>query len=255
MPPKTNPSPAEKTVDFYLETSRKYLPNKKKSTKQTLFYRRCQYFVLLSENRNKIKKKENLKFFCTGGFNAISRKNIDIIVSTFYNIFNDNIFLKWELNVYIQGVQIPESINKYKCDNIKYHVNNLSYKLIIDKYFEHDIFIHMGSHEGLGIGFYESIYCGTPILTMDWIPNSEIIIDNKNGWLINCSYSDIYDNDNSLLNKGIINEKILKRKIIELIEDKDNTINIINNTISNIENISNINKKMFESNFLKILSE
>lgn len=204
---------------------------------------------------NEIKKKEKLKFFCTGGFNAISRKNIDLIVLTFYNIFNDNLFLNWELNVYIQGVQIPEGINKYICDNIKYHVNNLSYKLIIDKYFENDIFIHMGSHEGLGIGFYESIYCGTPILTMDWVPNSEIIIDNKNGWLTNCSYSDIYDNDNSLLNKGIINEKILKRKIIEIIENKDNTINIINNCINNIDNISNLNKSLFENNFLNFLSQ
>ena len=225
------------------------------------FHLNHKYFQNVNKNKinnmNKINKKEKLKlkFFCTGGFNAISRKNIDIIVLTFYNIFNDNLFLNWELNVYIQGVQIPEGINKYRCDNIKYHVNNLSYKLIIDKYFEHDIFIHMGSHEGLGIGFYESIYCGTPILTMDWIPNSEIIIDNENGWLTNCSYSDIYDNDNSLLNKGIINEKILKKKIIEIVQNEDNTINIINNTISNIDKISKCNKSLFENNFLKILSE
>ena len=224
------------------------------------FHLNHKYFQNVNKNKinnniNKINKKEKLKFFCTGGFNAISRKNIDLIVLTFYNIFKENIFLNWELNVYIQGVQIPEGINKYRCDNIKYHVNNLSYKLIIDKYFENDIFIHMGSHEGLGIGFYESIYCGTPILTMDWIPNSEIIINNKNGWLTNCSYSDIYDNDNSLLNKGIINEKILKKKIIEIIENKDNTINIINNSILKVDKISKRNKSLFENNFLKFLSE
>jgi glycosyltransferase involved in cell wall biosynthesis len=223
------------------------------------FHLNHNYFQNVNRNKinnmNEIYKKEPLKFFCTGGFNAISRKNIDLIVITFYNIFNDNIFLNWELNVYIQGVQIPGTIDKYRCNNIKYHLNNLSYKLIIDKYFEHDIFIHMGSHEGLGIGFYESIYCGTPILTMDWIPNSEIIIDNENGWLTNCSYSDIHDNDNSLLNKGIINEKILKKKIIEIIENKDNTINIINNTIDNIDKISKRNKILFENIFLKILSE
>ena len=38
----------------------------------------------------------------------------------------------------------------------------------------------MGSHEGLGLGFYESIYCGTPILTMNWTPNNELITDNIN---------------------------------------------------------------------------
>jgi hypothetical protein len=203
---------------------------------------------------NIINKKEKLRFFCSGGLNAISRKNIDIIIIVFYNIFKDNIYLNWELNVYIQGVQIPEIINQYICPNIKYHLHNLPYKSIIDKYFEYDIFIHMGSHEGLGLGFYESIYCGTPILSMNWIPNNEVIHDNINGWLIDCNYSDIYDNDYSLLNKGIIYENTLKEKIVELLQNKDNTINIINNTLNNIENISKKNKISFENNFLNILS-
>jgi glycosyltransferase involved in cell wall biosynthesis len=112
----------------------------------------------------------------------------------------------------------------------------------------------MGSHEGLGLGFYESIYCGTPILSMNWIPNNEVIHDNINGWLIDCNYSDIYDNDYSLLNKGIIYENTLKEKIVELLQNKDNTINIINNTLNNIENISKKNKISFENNFLNILS-
>ena len=46
-----------------------------------------------------------------------------------------------------------------------------------------DIFIHLGTQEGLGLGFYESLYCGTPILTIDWVPNTELIQHNKNGWI------------------------------------------------------------------------
>ena len=83
--------------------------------------------------------------------------------------------LNWELNIYIQGVEIPERINKFKGENINYHVGNLSYKEIINKYKDNDIFIHLGSHEGLGLGFYESLYIGLPVLTLNWVPNNELI--------------------------------------------------------------------------------
>ena len=112
----------------------------------------------------------------------------------------------------------------------------------------------MGSHEGLGLGFFESIYCGTPILTMNWTPNNEIIQNYINGWLINCNYEILYDNDNSLINRGTIKEKDLKNKIIEIITDIDTTTNIINNTIDNKDNIRTKNKILFEKNLKNILT-
>jgi len=204
----------------------------------------------------KIKKTniKKLKFCCIGGLNSISRKNIDLIVLTFYNIFIENIYLDWELNIYIQGIEIPDLINKYKCKNINYYINHFLYKYIIEKNIENDIFIHMGSHEGFGLGLYEAIYCGTPILTMNWIPNNEIIKNYINGWLINCTFSEINDNDNSLINRGIIHENVLKSKLIEIITDKYNTLRIINTTIENIANLNNINKYIFENNLIDILS-
>jgi len=222
------------------------------------FHLNHNYF---NKTKNILKEKNKLKFFCTGGFNSISRKNIDIIITSFYNIYNNlnnnlnnNFELDWELNIYIQGVQIPEIIEKYKCEKINYYILNLPYKSIVDKYFEHDIFIHLGSHEGLGIGFYESIYSGTPIITMNWSPNNEIIINNENGWIIDCSCGTINDNDNSILQRAIINEENLKNKIIEILQNKNKTIEIINNTINNVNNMKNKNKAIFENNLLEILS-
>jgi hypothetical protein len=209
-------------------------------------------------DNTKLDNTKVIKFFCIGGLNSISRKNINLIIQTFYNIYqknyNLNINLKWILNVYIQGVEIPDIIKEYQCDNIYYNISNLSYKEIIDKYIENDIFIHMGSHEGLGLGFYESLYCGTPVITMNWTPNNEIIKDRVNGWLINCEYSNIYDNDISLIQQGIINEDELKDKIISILDNMNETLDIINNTISNIKNLQNINKIEFEKKFYDILS-
>jgi glycosyltransferase involved in cell wall biosynthesis len=112
----------------------------------------------------------------------------------------------------------------------------------------------MGSHEGLGLGFYESLYCGTPILTIDWTPNNEIIKDNINGWLIDSTFSDIYDNDNSLINKAIISENLLKEKIIEILTNNRNTLKIINNTIKEKDDLYLKNKNSFYKNLTEILS-
>jgi hypothetical protein len=197
---------------------------------------------------NNIKKEKKIKFCCMGGLNSITRKNINVVISAFYTIFKENLYNNWELNVYIQGVEIPQIINNYNCSNINYHINNLSYKSIIESYYNNDIFIHMGSHEGLGLGFFESLYIGLPILTMDWSPNNEIIKDNVNGWIVKCVPSQIYDNDNSLLNKGFIYEEDLKDKLIEILSNEDKTFEIINNTINNIDNLSNENKIAFNKN-------
>lgn len=212
----------------------------------------------MMDGSNELNKSMKVfKFCCIGGLNSISRKNINLIIQTFYNIYqknyNLNINLKWCLNVYIQGVEIPEIIKDYQCDNINYHVANLSYKEIINKYIENDIFIHMGSHEGLGLGFYESLYCGTPVITMNWTPNNEIIKNGINGWLIDCDYSTIYDNDISLIQQGIIKEEVLKDKIIELLDNIEETTTVINNTILNIDNLQKNNKIEFEEKFKNIL--
>ena len=213
-------------------------------------------------------KKTNLKriindniinFCCIGGFNSISRKNINLIIQTFYNIYRKNyntqLNKRWILNVYIQGVEIPEIINEYQCENINYHIANLSYKEIVNKYINNDIFIHMGSHEGLGLGFYEALYCGTPLLTMNWTPNNEIIQDKVNGWLIECDYSNVYDNDLCLINQGIIKEYYLKDIILSIIENMDDSIIIIKNVINNIDILQKKNKIEFEKRFLNILAD
>jgi glycosyltransferase involved in cell wall biosynthesis len=194
-----------------------------------------------------------LKFCCFGGLNSISRKNIDKIIEAFYSIYQDKSYNNWQLNIYIQGVEIPNIIEKYKCPNIIYNINNLTYKSIIDKYNENDIFIHLGSHEGLGLGFYEALYTGTPILTINWTPNNEIIFNNINGWIIDCDYSNVNDNSNSLIYMGILDQSKLKLKIIDILSN-NNTLNIINNTINSTQTLFKKNKNIFEKNIIDILT-
>jgi hypothetical protein len=207
------------------------------------------------KKEKKIKKNfKKIKFCCFGGLNSISRKNIDKIIQSFYSIYENKIYLNWELNVYIQGVEIPDIIKEYNCPNIIYNVNNLSYSSIVDKYYDNDILIHLGSHEGLGLGFYEALYTGTPILTLNWTPNNEIIQNNINGWIIDSSFTEQNDNNESLIHMGVVNINILESKIIEILSNTNNTLKIINSTIQTKSVLFRKNKNIFEKNIIEYIN-
>lgn len=227
------------------------------------FHLNYPYFQKLEKKEKRISDK--IKFCCFGGLNSISRKNIDKIIKSFYSIYydtnneenkiNEENYYKnnWILNVYIQGVEVPDIIKKYKCPNIIYNVNNLSYRTIIDKYYENDISIHLGSHEGLGLGFYESLYTGTPIITINWTPNNEIVYNNINGWIVDCEYAILNDNSEGIIHRGILDENILKNNIINILKDNENTLRIINNTISESKSLFKKNKEHFNKNIIDFL--
>jgi glycosyltransferase involved in cell wall biosynthesis len=156
-------------------------------------------------------------FFCSGGLNAFTRKNIDKIISAFKELENEDKLGGFKLYIYVQGVETPTNVDKYQSDNIIFSVNLRAYKEIVELYKNHDIFIHMGDHEGLGLGFYESIVCGTPVFTIDTPPNNEIIREGINGWLVKCSYTPLTDNKEGIVHKALLTVPDLKAKMYEII--------------------------------------
>ena len=110
-------------------------------------------------------------------------------------------------------------MEKYRSDNVIYAVGHKSYKEIAQLYRQHDIFIHMGDHEGLGLGFYESIVCGTPILTIDTPLNNEIIHEGLNGWLVKCDYLPLNDNKEGIVMPASITVADVKEKMLMIIQN------------------------------------
>ena len=133
------------------------------------------------------------------------------------------------LNIYIQGNEIPSNLN-YDNPNIILNIKNLSYKEISNLYKNNDIFIHMGCHEGLGLGLYESISVGTPVITIDNCPNNEIIVEPINGWNVNYKCERLTDNDQGITRKSVFDENDLLKKII-YIDKTYNRKNIFNSVI------------------------
>jgi len=178
--------------------------------------------------------------FCSGGLNALSRKNIDKIIIAFKELENEKKIGNFKLNVYIQGVEKLPHIERFKSNNITFFDSQKSYKEIVDLYKKHDIFIHMGDHEGLGLGFYESIACGTPVLTIDTPPNNEIIHDGVNGWLVRCTYTPLNDNKEGIVLRASISVPDIKTKLYEIITTY-NRENMVQSTIMDYVNRYPIN--------------
>jgi len=180
-------------------------------------------------NKNYLNKKQwnddHHSFFCCGGLNSLTRKNIDKVIEAFKELENEKRLRNFKLYVYIQGVEIPENINKYASNNIIIRVGAKSYKEIAQLYKEHDIFVHMGDHEGLGLGFYESLSCSTPVFTIDTPPNNEIIKEGSNGWLVKCDYTKLIDNNEGIVKKASINTKDIKSKFLQIINSYNRSEN------------------------------
>ena len=172
--------------------------------------------------------KDCFKFITFGGLNSLTRKNIKSTLSVFNYLEKKTKFLNWQLDVYIQGNELIDE-KLVDTNRIKFHIGNMSYKEVIELYRQSDITIHIGDHEGLGLGFYESLSCYTPILSLNCYPNCEIIKDGINGWLINCKFENFTDNNEGIVKKGKINNNVYLQKVIQILHNKDQTISIIQN--------------------------
>ena len=192
-----------------------------------------------------------LKFLCIGGLNSVSRKNLDIVIDVFSTIKDNFSDLNFEVNINVLGVEKLE--NNYS-NIIKLSYGEKSYKNIIDDYTNTDIFIHLGTQEGLGLGFYEALYCGTPILTIDWIPNNELVQNGKNGWIAKCLYSKNYENTLSIINRGMIIKNELYTTVMDILTNTSKTVSIIKNTYNFKKALYDKNKKDFYTKFNDILS-
>ena len=177
------------------------------------------------------KTSDNFIFLCIGGMNAFTRKQIPEVCESFVKIYDQIKLKKPQLIVTIQKFYNAEKIAKYiKHPAIKIINEHLSCGDIQNLYSEADVFIQVSKKEGLGLGFFEALRYGVPILTLDTAPHNEIVKDNINGWVCICKHEKMDDNPEALLEDAIVNVDLLSEKMIEILTKYDMT-NIQRTTI------------------------
>ena len=205
-------------------------------------------------NLNKqIEKNQKIQILHLTGLNGLIRKRTLEIIDIFKSIYDDGIKY-FMLNINIQG-----NFSEELLENLNYPFINLTYKhqsysQILNLYDENHISLQFSKHEGLGLGFYESCFMGTPVITLDAPPHNEVIVDQKNGWLVPCymkkDENHVYE---PIVEQIYFDNEIVKKKIKTILLDIDNINNVIRSTKSYTENIHSLSS--FVNNFQNAISK
>lgn len=151
-------------------------------------------------------------FCCFGGLNGISRKRIDIVAETFVKALG---------HVHNIKLVITDQTETFKYshhhrDDLAIIDRHLTCQEMFDILYGSDVCIQVSRHEGLGLGFYESIFTGTPVLTLNGAPHNEIIKDGTNGWIIPCFNEKNKENQECLIESLNFKQEDLMKKILDI---------------------------------------
>ena len=177
------------------------------------------------KNKSWPKSGEPLVFVCIGGRNAFTRKQtLEVCEAAVMAHQKDtNVRLIVTIQKYLQ-----DTIDKYRnLDFIQIIDYELPYSHILDLYYKNHINIQVSKHEGLGIGFYESVATGTPVLTLQTSPHSEIIKEDINGWTIPCHYKPMTDNSSPLFDSAYFEPEDLAEKMLDISAKRENLPELI----------------------------
>ena len=87
------------------------------------------------------------------------------------------------------------------------------------------------------------------MLTLDTPPHNELIHEGINGWILNCTYEKMEDNDDGLIMSAHFKIKDLANKILDIADNYDPTI--LTSLEEDYNNRFSINK--FKKHFVAIL--
>ena len=179
------------------------------------------------------------------GLNGLFRKRTINIINIFEKLYQTD--LKFKLNIVIQGNFNIEDVSILNKPFINLIQNHLSYREILNLYNKNHLSIQFSKHEGLGLGFYESTFMGTPLITLNAPPHNEIIHHNKNGFLLSCKVEKDEKPENSytIIGQTQINDDVILSELKQILSDKNKINQVIQNTRSYSDNIHNIDYSKF----------
>ena len=160
----------------------------------------------------KIKFKNKIKLINIGTF--LTKKNQIFLVDVVNYIVNKNYNV--HLDLIGDGVtksKIIDQIKKYELEsNISLH----GFVDDVEKYlWSSDIYVHSATYEPFGLVLIEAMTAGLPIVCINGRGNSDIIDNNKNGFIINSIDPKIFgDQIIKLYNEENLYDKITKEGMI-----------------------------------------
>lgn len=150
----------------------------------------------IRDQRARVAKQRRIRFLHVAGANPVTRKNTPLVIKAFIEAsqFRNDI----ELTV-TSLVPLSEFFDHELPNNVTLISDDLSRPAIELLYQSHDLSIQVSSHEGIGLGFHESIANGCPVISLDAAPHNEVVVPKTTGWLIPAYPAPMADNTSSIV--------------------------------------------------------
>jgi glycosyltransferase involved in cell wall biosynthesis len=172
-----------------------------------------EYFGIESNLRSQLLANGDIKFLHIGGHNPTVRKQTLTVILEFLDALKSRSDIS--LTVTLQNTS-PEIERLVLPKEVIIILDNLNDSEIADLYLNHDVSIQIPSHEGIGIGFYESISSGTPVVTIDSSPHNEVVVSHRSGWLLPATSIVLPDNPYGVVGAANLLPGTLTKFLIEL---------------------------------------
>ncbi len=180
-----------------------------------------EYFGIKSNLHSQLLPNRDIKFLHIGGHNPTVRKQTLTVILEFLDALKSRSDIS--LTITLQNIS-PEIERLDLPKEVSIILDNLNDLEIASLYLSHDVSIQIPSHEGIGIGFYESISLGTPVVTIDSSPHNEVVVPNRSGWLLPATSIVLPDNPYGVVGAANLLPGTLTNFLIELeFEDLLNT--------------------------------
>jgi glycosyltransferase involved in cell wall biosynthesis len=176
----------------------------------------------------------SVEFLFLGGHNAFTRKQLMAVLAAIdllpksLTSYHVTVCIQHELTTEHQ--QLLEPYRKHSRITLEcQHLSNTE----IDKLYRKAHFnIQVSRSEGLGLGFYEAMAHGIPVITLKAEPYTEIIQHGINGYIIPAYFQPLPDNNNALIQGAYFDPKDLAAAIQKLVTDRSYTQKLLDSTIT-----------------------
>lgn len=167
----------------------------------------------LQAKRDRLAARGKIRFLHIAGHNPRTRKNTPQVMEAFCQA----LAARSDIELTVTSMDPLASYYPHPLPaGITVIDRSLGRDEIGDLYEEHDVSIQVSSHEGLGLGFYESIARGTPVMSLNAPPHNEIVLEGETGWLIAASPMAMPDNDRSIVSAWRFDTAALAERIVSL---------------------------------------
>lgn len=165
----------------------------------------------IAEKVGRMQVREVIRFLHIGGHNPKSRKQTPSVIEAFF------LALEQRNDIHLTvTVMDTQNIDFPRHENVEYVIGSLTHDEVMDLYKACDVSIQVSSHEGVGMGFYESLANGTPVISLDVPPHNEVVLHGLTGWLLKADLVPLPDNDDPVSRAARFNTQDLADLIFSL---------------------------------------